>query len=353
MKDEETTNVKIDQRNWTVRKLVDNKTVININPLWQRGPAWKPQRQALLVDSILRGMDIPKIYVRKLTGKVFSHEVVDGQQRIRAIWEFRAGQIPLKHPDKIAEIDGIVVDGLRYSALPKALRDRFDEFTLSIGEITDASSDEITNLFGRLQMGVSLNPAELRNAMLKPLGLVIDTMATSHAFFDDCRIADTRYKRQDYVTHLFTMAAYNGSRNIKAPDLRAMLAEYTPDRTDEILELTARVGEALSTLDLVNQQLGYKIVQKWIFVDLGWLILQWQEEGREVDPIKLAESYKKFDALRREHTSDPAALLRAGHKLSDRQASNLYAYINAFRTQGGEHGNLGIRNLALRAFTRQ
>lgn len=344
--------MKIEQKNWTVSKLVKDRDVINVSPLWQRGAAWKSPRQVLLIDSILRGMDIPKIYVRKMTGKAFSHEVVDGQQRIRAIWEFSSGLLPLEHPEPIAKINGHDVTGLRYAGLPKVLRDRFDAFTLSIGEITQATSDEITNLFGRLQMGVSLNPAELRNSMLKPLGLAVYTMATSHEFFDDCRISDERYKRQDYVTHLFAMAAYSGTRDIKAPDLKRMLTEYTPDRTDEILNLTAVVGDALSVLNLVNQQLGYRLTQKWIFVDLGWLIMQWQNDGAQIDPIKLAESYQRFDMLRKLHTKDPSALLRPGHELSERAAGHLYAYINAFRAQGGERSNLGVRNAALRSFAR-
>ena len=56
--------MKIDQELWNIRKLIDAKNAINLNPMWQRGPTWQQARQVLLVDSILRGMDIPKIYLR-------------------------------------------------------------------------------------------------------------------------------------------------------------------------------------------------------------------------------------------------------------------------------------------------
>lgn len=58
--------MKVEQRSWTVEELVQRKDKIELTPAWQRGPAWKQPRQVLLLDSILRGMDIPKIYLRNL-----------------------------------------------------------------------------------------------------------------------------------------------------------------------------------------------------------------------------------------------------------------------------------------------
>src|SRR5690606_18884256 len=87
-----TFTMRIRQRRWKVERLVRDQAEINLNPAWQRGPAWKPPRQVLLIDSILRGMDIPKIYLRALpAGGLHAYDAVDGQQRLRAIWEFHAG----------------------------------------------------------------------------------------------------------------------------------------------------------------------------------------------------------------------------------------------------------------------
>jgi len=54
--------MKVEQRLWTIEKLIGLKDRINLNPIWQRGPAWKASRRILLIDSILREMDVPKIY---------------------------------------------------------------------------------------------------------------------------------------------------------------------------------------------------------------------------------------------------------------------------------------------------
>jgi hypothetical protein len=345
--------VKIRQDTWSIKKLVDNKSKINLNPSWQRGPAWRLPRQVLLIDSILRGMDIPKVYLRCLApNSAHAHDAVDGQQRLRAIWEFRAGVFAMDYPEALDPIDTFPVAGKKYSELHKSLRDRFESFDVSVAEITGATNDEITNLFARLQMGVSLNPAELRNAMLSPMRHVIDSIATTHEFFLESRIPEARYKRQDYLSHAFAMAAYKGTKDIKAPDLKRMITEYGPEKADQLLQITAAVGDALNVLAEVNQRLNHRITQKWIFVDLFWMITQQQSAGVAVAPDEMAESYLEFEKLRREYNSHPEDLIKTseGQPKETRFNRHLYNYIVAFRAQGATHGNLKARNAAIRAF---
>lgn len=344
--------MKIKQHNWPISKLVSDQPRINLNPTWQRGSAWKEPRKTLLVDSILRGMDIPKVYLRKLPANgTHSHDAVDGQQRIRAIWEFRAGNFSLNHPDPLLAIDGHPIHGLNFNQLHKSLRDQFDAFQISVAEITHSDNDEITNLFARLQLGVALNPAELRNAILAPARHLIDSIATGHSFFESTKIPDIRYKRQDYVTHVFAMAAYKGLKNIKAPDLKKMILEFGPDKVPELLACSTTVNEALTLLAEVDAQLKRRITQKWLFVDLVWLIAQQQSAGLEINADDLAESFSEFDDLRREYTSKPEALLHSeGTARQQRLSKALYDYIMAFRAQGGTHANLKTRNTALRAY---
>lgn len=337
------------QRGWTTKRLGREADRINLNPAWQRGPAWQPPRKALLIDSILRGMDIPKVYLRRLPpGGAFDYDAVDGQQRLRAIWEYRRGDFALEHPDGLPEIDEHPVQGLRFDRLPVDLRARFDDFVVNVTLIVRGSTDEITNLFARLQMGMALNPAELRNAMMGPLRNVIDTVARSHEFFLNCRIASARHKHQDYATHAFALAAAGGERNLKAPDLRFLVNEFGSGDVDRVLELSARVGEALNVLALANERLGFGLTQKWIFVDLCWLIMQRHAAGARVDPAKLADTFRAFELRRALHRGDPEALLRGPRTPPlDR---HLYDYIQAFRLQAADRSSLVTRNRSLRAF---
>lgn len=344
--------MKVDQNIWTIQELVERKEKIDLNPAWQRGPAWKQPRQVLLVDSILRGMDIPKVYLRKLTHGPFEHDAVDGQQRLRAIWLFHAGALLLDHSEALPPIDGEDVQGKCFGDLSQKLRDRFVAFKVSVGEITSSRPEEIRNLFARLQMGVSLNPAELRNAMDGPLRYSIDSTARLHPFFHECKISRDRYKHLDYAAHAYAMAAYQGERDIKAPDLRGMIAEYGTDRGVEVLSLSAKVDEALTILKEINNVLSNTITQKWIFVDLVWLIMQIQSQKQVVDWTVFSEKFKNFEGLRRVYNSKPENLLTAGEHqdVSDVLGKHLYDYIKAFRVQGGMRVNLNIRNASLRAF---
>lgn len=340
----------IDQHITRNDALYARRNMIQLNPSWQRGAAWKPPRQVLLVDSVLRGMDIPKVYLRRMPdGGVYRHEAVDGQQRLRALWQFRNDEIILDHPEVLRPIDGEPVAGLRFSELSKTLRDRFDAFPVSVAEIVQGTPDEVTNLFARLQMGVALNPAELRNAMLGPMRHIIDGVATSHEFFLNSRIPGNRYKRQDFATHLFALAAYRGDRDIKAPDLKRMIGEFGPDRMDRILECTAEVGSVLNVLEAVNELAGLRITQKWIFVDLGWLVMQRQATGAEVDSARLALAYQAFELRRRHYNSSAETLIQPGrdNPVLDR---HLYDYIQAFRIQAGRRDSVAVRAAALRAF---
>ena len=55
--------MRVNQRIRTVSHLLSVRQQINLNPMWQRGSVWGPEKQALLIDSILRQMDVPKLYL--------------------------------------------------------------------------------------------------------------------------------------------------------------------------------------------------------------------------------------------------------------------------------------------------
>ena len=342
--------MEIRQEAWTIEKLFTRRGQINLNPQWQRGPAWKQSRQVLLIDSILRGMDIPKVYLRERKGDaVYSHDAVDGQQRLRAIWEFRSGQLALDYAERLPDIGDLPIFGLKFDQLDLSLKNRFDNFEVSIGEILDASNDDISALFARLQMGVPLNPAELRNAQLRPLNRIMASIAESHEFFQNSRISPSRSKHLDYLTHGFAMLAHGATRNVKAPDLQRLVAQFGPNDTDAILELASRAGDVLNVLNDVNKELNFRITQKWIFVDLFWLISQRHDSGAKVDAVKLATAYRHFEQLRTAHNAAPEALI-AGGATQSRLNRHLYDYIVAFKNEGAVRENLKTRNEALRAF---
>lgn len=187
-----------------------------------------------------------------------------------------------------------------------------------------------------------------------PLRYSIDSTARLHPFFHTCKISNDRYKHLDYAGHAYAIAAYQGERDIKAPDLRGMITEYGTDRGLEVLALSAKVDDALTILEEVNGILSQTITQKWIFVDLSWFIMQCQDEGKSLDAERIARKFKAFENLRRIYNSEPEKLLTDGEHpdVSDALGKHLYSYIFAFRIQGGLKANLKFRNIALRAVLR-
>lgn len=342
----------VEQVTWSIKKLVDEKDRVELTPVWQRGPAWKQPRQVLLIDSILRRMDIPKIYLRRLNHSPFTHDAVDGQQRLRAIWSFREGGFALNYTEPLQLIEGENVNGKKFAQLSGKLRERFKDFPVSIGEITSSKIDDIRNMFARLQMGVSLNPAELRNAMGGPLRFSIDSTARLNSFFVNSRISSDRYKHQDYAAHAYAIAAYDGEEDIKAPDLRMMFLSYGLDNGEELLDLAAEVDGALDMLGEVNERVGGKITQKWIFVDLFWVILQQIRAGAAIEPDRFSARFARFELLRRIYNATPENLLKADEhpEINAKLAHYLYNYIQAFKAQGATQSNLQARNKAIRAF---
>jgi len=69
-------------------------------PEWQREEVWDTTKKQQLIDSILRGWRLPKFYFVKTAEDEF--EVVDGQQRLTAIYEFFANELPLS-TDTVAQ----------------------------------------------------------------------------------------------------------------------------------------------------------------------------------------------------------------------------------------------------------
>jgi Protein of unknown function DUF262 len=161
--------VKANQKPWTPDVAHKMKDRIDPKPQYQRGSVWTRKQKQLLLDSIFRGMDIPKLYLRSLTaspdGKEpeYEFEVVDGQQRLRAIWEFFDGDYALSKDVELS-VDGHDLRGLKYDKLPSEAWMALARYPLSVVEL-EATDEEVEEMFVRLQNGTTLRAAEVRNAM--------------------------------------------------------------------------------------------------------------------------------------------------------------------------------------------
>ena len=201
---------------WPLIGLIHNKNNINPTPDYQRYSVWSRKQQQLLMDSIYQGMDIPKLYLRKTaTGSKFKFEAVDGQQRMRAIWEFYANDFALNRdftPD---------LAGLHYEELEMETRQIFDMFNFSVVIIRDASDAEIREMFCRLQNGKPLNAAEKRNAVVSGMRDFCSTLA-KHPFFESVAFSDGRMQHQQLVAQAVLLEIEGKPTNIRDSRLNGM-----------------------------------------------------------------------------------------------------------------------------------
>ena len=73
-------------QDFTVEDLIKGRARMSFPDYQRQQKLWSVDKKQLLIDSILRDIDIPKLYFNEVKGNEL--EVVDGQQRLWAIWEF-------------------------------------------------------------------------------------------------------------------------------------------------------------------------------------------------------------------------------------------------------------------------
>lgn len=69
---------------------------INLDPIYQRGHVWTKEQQEAFVGHMLEGGATPIVIINRDDTYSMPDEVVDGKQRITAIWRWICGEIAAK-----------------------------------------------------------------------------------------------------------------------------------------------------------------------------------------------------------------------------------------------------------------
>ncbi len=226
----------------------------NTRSNYQRPEVWTRIQKQLLIDSILRDYDIPKIYVKQEDAiSQYDYEVIDGQQRLVAIWEYFDGKFGL--PKNAEPIDGHDCASQGYEYLNIDLRTKFNDYQIDVAIVTEAiqtdEKDEIGELFLRLQNGTPLNPQEKRNAMPGNMRDFVKELA-KHDFFANCNFANNRYTYDAIVAQLILLELSfeksNRPCNIATSDLDRVYREQKD------FDLNGKVAkQVIRTLDYLQK----------------------------------------------------------------------------------------------------
>lgn len=325
--------------NWKISTLLKKRDKINEQPDYQRGKVWSTEKEALLIDSILRGIDIPKIYLRNLKNHLHDYEVADGQQRLTALFNFYDGQFKLLDKNikglKTSRLGDFQIGNKKYEDLKSILQQKFLDTEITVAVIDNCTEDEVRVLFGRLQEGVTLNAAEKRNAIISTIGKHIDSIALNHKFFENCKISKQRFKHQDYLAHAFCLIYYKNHDDLKGDLIEKLYLDKSISVNANDLKQIDEILDIIHSIDLLE---GKRIINKYTFIDIFWFLY------RNLNNLHLnTSSFKKaFNDFEQKRLDNKENLKELAQKKTD-ESINLHNYIMNYDRSGSLSNSIEAR----------
>lgn len=187
-------------------------------PDWQRQEVWPKGKKQELIDSILKGWKLPKFYFLRTSTEPEEFEVVDGQQRLTAIFEFFDNELGI--PTKKSR-------NTHYQELPSTLSDAFDDFEIEYDEISDASDADIKLFFQRLQQGLPLTSSEKLNAVHSTLRNYCLELAKHNFFSKRVNFTNKRYAHFDVASKVATIEVEGLETGLRFDDIKAVFNDQS------------------------------------------------------------------------------------------------------------------------------
>lgn len=256
--------VKIDKGFYTVFELkrkydaADKRLILDSD--FQRDNVWSATRKCELVESVLMGLPLPIFYFNQ--DKYGRLIVVDGRQRLTALFSYMDDKYALKGLKILPELNGLKFSQLQssdYSYYGGALED----FQIHAHVIMPPTPDRIMfDIFDRVNRGgVKLSQQEIRNALYQGkatafLKQVVESeefqLATGNAFKNEKRMKDkyliTRFAAE-YLWAAGKLQDDKGNVYLYKGDMDELLGKgmdfINHMQEDEIEELLAMTRETL------------------------------------------------------------------------------------------------------------
>ncbi|WP_082522562.1 DUF262 domain-containing protein [Acidovorax sp. Root402] len=190
-----------------VRQLITltRETKLVPRPEFQRRLVWTTEDKIRFMDTILKGMPFPEIYVANGPVDVNTGEgqqlLVDGQQRVTTIVDYFTGD---------PKTYGTVLPS--YASLDADRKRDFLDYDVTVRDLGTITSEQIVDIFRRINSTrYSLNEIEINNAVYTGALMTLASGFAEHEFFDKHRVfrptdikrmGDVRFVLQLIVTLL-------------------------------------------------------------------------------------------------------------------------------------------------------
>lgn len=236
---------------------------IEFSPPFQRsGKLWSAADKAYLIDSIINEYDFPKLYLAdfsyvgsalNVSSKKFA--VIDGRQRLEAIFDFIENKYPLSDDFVLESQINLDLRGLRYSQLRSqhpTIALVFEQFNLPVMSVITDDSAKINQLFVRMNRNKPLTGAEIRNAMEGVVPPAIRKIA-AHTFFRHCCAFPTqRGQDKNVAAKLLLLSHAKEFVNTKKSDLDGFVKRFVDTfeaSSSQAGDLQASVQKTIDILD--------------------------------------------------------------------------------------------------------
>ena len=242
--------------NWSIEKLYRKRDSI-VFPEYQRQPnLWSDKKKSLLVDSILIDLDIPKIYFNLADEN--EYEVIDGQQRLWAIWDFIDDQYKYEGPSRLTTNGPVFFSQL---SNPKQKQILTYEFQVTVFEA--ATNEYLRELFLRLQLGLLLVTGEKLNAHTGSMKDFIFSTLPENDFMKGINIPARRFALENLGAQIainaFSKHKMGSFARTRYEDLQHFFQEYENPKGSALTFFLTETKRIENTLNFLAQCLGKRI----------------------------------------------------------------------------------------------
>jgi hypothetical protein len=184
---------------------------LKIKPPFQRKPVWVARQKCYLIESILRGLPVPEIYIQQTTSPEgeTTYAVVDGQQRIRTVLQFVGSE---EDPEEAA-YNKFTLDKLEpnsdwanvsFAELTAEQKKSFYGYKFAVRYLNTDSDDEVRDMFRRLNKFLTpLKPQELRNATYAgPFVTLVQHLADNEYWAENRIVTPAAIRRMNDVEYV-------------------------------------------------------------------------------------------------------------------------------------------------------
>jgi hypothetical protein len=256
-----------DSRTYSISDFLEwhDRNQLELSPRFQRRSVWTEQARSYLMDTIVRGKPIPKIFIRQKINpltNVSVREVVDGQQRLRTIITY------LKDGFQISKRHNPEYGGLYFSQLGSvddSVQTNILSYEISVDLLINMPDSEVLDVFGRLNSyAVVLNAQEKINAdHFGPFKMLADEIA--HKYFEfwlESRVlSETQITRMADVTLTadLLVAMIEGIKSKK--QLKGFYDSYEKKFDEDTTALAAKFDEAMGTIARIFGSSGLRATE--------------------------------------------------------------------------------------------